>query len=62
MQQMALVLCKKCNEIDVHFRSRPAGLTGGLALFVTNFHHTMSMLSSLCLDCQTACKPEILYN
>ena len=62
LQQMALVLCKKCNAVDVRFRPRPAGLAGGLALSVTSFHHAISMLSSLSLDCKPACKPEILYN
>ena len=62
LQQMALVLCKKCNAVDVRFRPRPAGLAGGLALRVTSFHHAISMFSSLSLDCIPACKPEILYN
>jgi hypothetical protein len=27
-QRMARFLCKKCNAVDVRFRTRPVGLTG----------------------------------
>ena len=61
-QQMALVLCKKRNAVGVRFRSRPAGLTGGFTLCVTSFHQAINILLNLSLDCESACKPEVIYN
>ena len=40
------ILFKKCNEVDVHFRSRPSGHTGLLALCVATFYQAQTCFQS----------------
>ena len=60
-QQMAVVLCKKCNTADVRFRARPAGLTVRPALIVTASRQAPDMSSKLRRDCGPDRKPEAPY-